>query len=116
MQIHQKKYGEILTLRVENDRIDAASAIEFKDQMRAAAQNLPQRVILDLRNVTFVDSSGLGAIVNAKKTMGAKTQFDLCGLNGAVDKVFKLTRMDSVFDIYSRLDQALTDPETHSES
>lgn len=113
MQFRQKKYGEVLTLVVENDRIDAASAIEFKDQMRAAAQNLPPRVILDLSNVTFVDSSGLGAIVNAKKTLGAKTRFDLCSLNGAVDKVFKLTRMDSVFDIYSHLDQALSDPVTH---
>ena len=38
--------------------------------------------------------------------------FDLCSLNGAIDKVFKLTRMDTIFDIYSHLDQALSEQET----
>ena len=110
MQISQKKCGDILTLLVETERIDAASAIVFKDLVRDAAQTAPPRVILDLSKVTFVDSSGLGAIVNAKKALGPATRLDLCTLNGAVDKVFKLTRMDSVFDIYPGLDQALSDP------
>ena len=109
MQMSQKKCGDIVTLLVETERIDAASAIAFKDMIRAAAQTAP-RVILDLSMVTFVDSSGLGAIVNAKKALGPDTRLDLCTLSGAVDKVFKLTRMDSVFDIYPGLDQALSGP------
>ena len=110
MQVSQKKCGDILTFLVETERIDAASAIAFKDLIRDAAQTAPPRVILDLSKVTFVDSSGLGAIVNAKKALGPATRLDLCTLSGAVDKVFKLTRMDSVFDIYPGLDQALSDP------
>ena len=42
-------------------------AIRFKDAMRAAAEDAPARVILDLGDVTFVDSSGLGAIVAVMK-------------------------------------------------
>ena len=110
MQISQKKCGDVLTLLVESERIDATSAVSFKDLIRSAAQTAPPSVILDLSKFIYVDSSGLGAIVNAKKALAPATCLDLCTLSGAVEKVFKLTRMDSVFDIYPGLDQALSDP------
>ena len=110
MLISQTKCGDVLTLLVESECIDAASAVAFKDLIRSAAQTAPPRVILDLSKVTFVDSSGLGAIVNAKKALAPATHLDLCTLSGAVDKVFKVTHMDSVFDIYPSLDQALSGP------
>ncbi len=55
-------------------RIDAAVAIQFKDAMRAATDGGPDRVILDLSGVDFIDSSGLGAIVAAMKHLGATAQ------------------------------------------
>ena len=110
MLISQKKCGDVLTLLVESECIDAASAVAFKDLIRSAAQTAPPSVILDLSKVIYVDSSVLGAIVNAKKALAPATRLDLCTLSGAVDKVFKLTRMDSVFDIYPGLDQALSSP------
>ena len=110
MQISQKKCGDVLTLLVESERIDATSAVAFKDLIRSAAQTAPPSVILDLSKVIYVDPSGLGAIVNAKKVLAPATRLDLCTLSGAVDKVFKVTRMDSVFDIYPGLDQALSGP------
>lgn len=88
------------------DRIDAASAIQFKDAVRAATMDGPERVVLDLANVRFVDSSGLGAIVSSMKHLGQGRKMDLAGLNPDVDKVFRLTRMDTVFKIYADLDAA----------
>lgn len=87
-------------------RIDAAVAISFKDAMRAETDGGPARTLLDLRQVSFVDSSGLGAIVAAMKALGPDRRLDLSGLTRDVDKVFRLTRMDSVFDIYENVEQA----------
>ena len=50
-------------ITVEAERIDAAVAIRFKEDMRARTEGGPDRVILDLSAVQFIDSSGLGAIV-----------------------------------------------------
>lgn len=98
---------DIQIISVNAERIDAAVAIQFKDAMRAETEGGPARVILDLSHVEFVDSSGLGAIVAAMKPLGKGRRLDLAGLTPAVDKVFRLTRMDTVLKLFATLDQAL---------
>lgn len=92
---------------VNTDRIDAAMAIRFKEDMRAATDNDHERVILDLSEVQFIDSSGLGAIVAAMKQLGSGRRLDLAGATPMVEKVFRLTRMDTIFDLYGSLQDAL---------
>ena len=79
------------------------AAIAFKDGMRAATQDATDRAILDLSGVTFIDSSGLGAIVTAFKQMPDGTALELACLSSAFKKVFNLTRMDTVFKIHKQL-------------
>ena len=92
---------------VAASRIDAASAIQFKDAMRAATATDADRIVLDLSRVKFVDSSGLGAIVASMKQMGEGRQLDLASLSPDVEKVFRLTRMDSIFRIHMSVNQAV---------
>lgn len=94
-------------MTVTEPRIDAALAIRFKDDMRTATRDGPDRVILDLAGVDFVDSSGLGAIVASMKQLGSDRRLDLAGLTPLVEKVFRLTRMDAVFKIYTTVNAAL---------
>ena len=107
MELNSAKTGEAHVLTPIADRIDAASAIQFKDAIRAATVDGPARIVLDLGHVKFVDSSGLGAIVASMKHMGASRKLALAGLTPTVEKVFRLTRMDSVFSVFSTLDGAL---------
>ncbi|MEL7259410.1 MAG: STAS domain-containing protein, partial [Pseudomonadota bacterium] len=51
--------------------------------------------------------SGLGAIVASMKQMGEGRQLDLASLSPDVEKVFQLTRMDSIFNIHSSVNQAV---------
>ena len=81
-------------------RLDAVIAVQFKDMMRDIIAQKEGRVILDLSNVQFVDSSGLGAIVSIYKLLGSKRVFELANPTITVSKVLKLTRMDSVFTIH----------------
>lgn len=110
MNLSSYDTGTARVVCVDADRIDAAVAIRFKDDMRTATGSDPGRVILDLTRVDFIDSSGLGAIVAAMKQLGSGRRLDLAGLSSTVDKVFRLTRMDTVFRLYPTLDDALADP------
>lgn len=94
-------------ITVHSDRIDAAMAIQFKEDMRTEAEGGAERVVLDLTGVEFIDSSGLGAIVASMKQLGKDRRLDLAGLHPFVEKVFRLTRMDTVFKLYPTLDDAL---------
>jgi anti-sigma B factor antagonist len=90
-------------------RIDAAGAIRFKEDMRLATDCAADRIILDLGQVEFIDSSGLGAVVAAMKQVGPLRRLDLAALSPAVEKVFRLTRMDTVFRIYPSVAEARAD-------
>lgn len=106
MDLHSTTHGTINIVTVNAERIDASVALQFKDAMRALTEDGPDHVVLDLGQVKFIDSSGLGAIVASMKQMGKGRKLDLAALSPDVDKVFRLTRMDSVFDIHSDVDGA----------
>lgn len=92
--------GDRLVIEVAEPRIDAAVAIEFKERMRDLIKDAPERVVLELSNVGFLDSSGLGAVVAVMKLLAPERRLELAGLTPTVEKVFRLTRMDSVFVIH----------------
>jgi len=96
----------LTVVTVAEDRIDAAVAIAFKEAMRNATQGGAGPVILDLGRVDFIDSSGLGAIVAVMKHLGPDRRLHLAALLPNVDRVFRLTRMDSVFPIHDSLNHA----------
>ncbi|MEL6788005.1 MAG: STAS domain-containing protein, partial [Cyanobacteria bacterium J06607_15] len=61
-----------------------------------------QTILVDFHRVTFMDSSGLGALVKALKTVNAAdVKFFLCSVNEQISMLFELTSMDNYFTILS---------------
>jgi anti-sigma B factor antagonist len=112
MQLDTAHYDGFMVVTILEDRLDAAIALDFKDTMRDLTMEAPPRVILDLENVRFLDSSGLGAVIGAMKQLGNNRKLELAALNPAVEKVFRLTRMDSIFVIHPNLATALSSVNT----
>ncbi|WP_135506101.1 STAS domain-containing protein [Roseovarius aestuariivivens] len=108
MELSSTTENGIQLVGVHAKRIDAASAVQFKDAMRQETETGPAHVVLDLSNVDFIDSSGLGAIVASMKHLGGGRRMDLAGMTPDVDKVFRLTRMDKIFTIHASASKALT--------
>jgi anti-sigma B factor antagonist len=106
MHLETEALGDGLLVTVHAERIDAASAIQFKDRMRDIAAGAEGRVVLDMGHVDFIDSSGLGAIVAAMKAMPEGKRLELAALQPKVVKVFRLTRMNDVFVIHDDPDVA----------
>ncbi|MCP3970869.1 MAG: STAS domain-containing protein [Rhodobacteraceae bacterium] len=107
MQLLKQDYGTAILIKVEEPRIDAAVAIQFKEGIRELAEDGPSRVVLEMSSVNFLDSSGLGAVVAAMKQLGADRTLELAGLTPMVEKVFRLTRMDTVYTIHENEGAAL---------
>ncbi len=102
MQFTLGRAGDALVIAVEETRLDAALALTFKDMVRESTTQEGSPVILDLSKVEFLDSSGLGAIVGAMKLLGPERPLEIAGLTSGVRKLFRLTRMDTVFKIHDR--------------
>lgn len=100
MQVTLGQAEGVLVITVLESRLDAAVAIVFKDIMRDVTVDEGTRVILNLKQVQFLDSSGLGAIVGVMKLLGPKRPLEIAALTPGVRKLFRLTRMDTVFRIH----------------
>jgi anti-sigma B factor antagonist len=107
MELTSSKEPQLQIVTVQEKRIDASVALSFKDRMRDITEGGTDTVLLDLNHVHFIDSSGLGAIVAAMKNLSPDRRLVLAGLTPTVDKVFRLTRMDSVFGVFSTVESAL---------
>lgn len=64
------------------------------------------QVVIDLSKVLFMDSSGLGALVSGLKRVGATGTVTVVAPHRAVRTLFQLTRMDTVFTVVDRVDDA----------
>ena len=107
MQILEKKFGNILLVKPAEKRIDASAATDFKGKMIDRINAGNKRIVLDLAGVDFIDSSGLGAIVSSLKAIGNDGDLAICRINETVMTLFRLTRMNRVFQIFSTEEEAV---------
>jgi anti-anti-sigma factor len=82
--------------------LDGTQASRLRQEINDAVTARTDIVLIDLESVTFMDSSGLGALVIALKTVRtAGGKLFLCSINDQVKMLFQLTSMDRVFEIFS---------------
>ncbi|MBK4214461.1 STAS domain-containing protein [Paracoccus caeni] len=103
MQLIVADTGGHIAITVKEPRIDAAIATSFKDKMREIVLQGRKPVQMDMRSVDFMDSSGLGAMVAVRKALPSELPIILVGMTPNVERVFRLTRMDTVFQIQSEV-------------
>ena len=100
---------------VTNREVDGVSVVTpcgrivFGEQSNAVREKVKslisegkRQIVLDMKNIDYIDSSGLGALVAAHlsaKTQGAAMR--LCNLGRKFSKVLQLTKLMTVFQVYS---------------
>src|SRR6201984_2630355 len=74
----------------------------------AMIEKNPPRVVIDLSDVTYIDSAGLAALIQAMQKVEAYGgKFLLAGLQETVRSIFEISRLDQVFRIFPDTDAAL---------
>jgi anti-sigma B factor antagonist len=102
---HRVERGVLIVTALES-RLDARSAPMFRDKLIDFVRAGHDRIVLDISQIEFIDSSGLGALVSVLKQV---TGGDLvvCGARDTVMSMFKLTRLDKVFRMVPRPEDGL---------
>ncbi len=66
------------------------------------------RLIMDLGNISFIDSSGFGALLSLMRSARTNSgMFRICNITPRVMKVFSLLQLDKVFEIYDSREECL---------
>ncbi len=99
--------GSIIVF-VREERLDAHNSGDLKVEMNRLFDEGSINLIIDLKEVRFIDSSGLGVLVSGFKNASTRQgSIKLSGLQTQVKSMFELTRLHRVFDIFSTADDAL---------
>jgi anti-sigma B factor antagonist len=88
--------------------VDVYSAPGLDDQLTGLIDAGHSRIVVDLSDVEFLDSTGLGVIVKAlKRIREHEGSLDLVVSDERIFKVFRITGLDAVIPIHGTLDGAL---------
>ncbi len=107
MIIREKSSENICILEIEGE-VDLYNAKEIKDILDEKIKAQIYEVVINLAQVPFMDSSGIGTLVTAmyklKKYHG---NLKVCSVHGSVAKVFKMTGMESHLQVYENEAEAI---------
>ncbi|HSM82759.1 MAG TPA: STAS domain-containing protein [Nodosilinea sp.] len=81
--------------------LDSTKAEDFRHAVEELLEAGAEVILVDLKDITFIDSSGLGTlVVLLKKVRGLNRSLCICSINDQVRMLFELTSMDRVFEVY----------------
>lgn len=108
MEINRRESADIVVLDISGE-IDLYNAPELKDTINQLIEDQKYNVIINLEKVSYIDSSGIGALISSLSSL-KKYQGGLKIINvyASVRKVFELTKLTSFFEIFDSESDAVS--------
>ena len=97
-------------VRPGGERLDIEVAADFRALLLSLIEQGHRRLVVDLANVGFIDSSGLGALVSALKTLKRSDNggdVRLARVQAPVVSLLEIIRLNRVFTTYPTVEQAV---------
>jgi anti-sigma B factor antagonist len=97
-------------VRPTTDRLDIEVAAEFRGMLLSLIDQGHRQIVVDLKDVMFIDSSGLGALVSALKTLkrgSGEGDVRLARVQPPVVSLLEIIRLNRVFTSYPTVEQAI---------
>lgn len=99
--------GQDATVVHLRGEVDLRTSPQLRSLFLDLLDEKPARIILDLAGVSYVDSSGVGTIVELKRrALRTESKVVLVGLRPRVHSLFEITRLDKFFTITNSIDEA----------
>ncbi len=108
MFIIKEEHNDVIVEIVDLNRATLKEADEFKQRLAENIENGYKKIVVDLTDCEFIDSTFLGALViSLKKVTSLGGDLRLVGFQPAVNSMFELTRMHRVFETFKTKEDAI---------
>lgn len=97
--------------------IDVYTSPQFKEAVNGIIGSGQKHLIIDMGAVTYMDSSGFGTLLSATRRLRPQGgTINLIRCNTAIDRILRITRLNTVFATYDSVDDALKATKAVSQS
>ena len=105
--VDHRVHGDLAIVTVAGE-IDVFTCARLRDELQDLIQDGTQHLVVDLNDVEFLDSAGLGVLVGAyHRLRGGEGTLVFVGANDRVRKIFHITQLMKIFPLHPTLDAAL---------
>jgi anti-sigma B factor antagonist len=107
-RLTERDVDERTSVIAVDGEIHVSTAPEFSALLNASIEQGHTALVLDLRGVVFIDSTGLSVLLNALRRLTRQGgRMALVCTNPTVLRLFEITRLDTTFDIHAEVEPAL---------
>lgn len=100
LKIECREMNDVAVLMLEGRVVLGEETIALREKVKSALGEGKKKIVLDLQNVTMIDSSGLGAMVSAHSSAkAAGATLRLCNLGTRTNELLQMTRLLTVFEV-----------------
>ena len=107
LQCKTEDHDRCTVVRIDDNRLDAVSSQDFKRYMFEIVDKGTRNIGVDMSNVAFIDSTGLGVLVAVLNRLGQDGNLFLWEVSPEVKSILELTQLYKVLNIYETEDDAL---------
>jgi anti-sigma B factor antagonist len=104
-----EKWVERTVVVAASGDLDLMTAPELADAIQAAIRKKPAALIVDLSQLDFLASAGMSLLIEAHRDMAPKARFGVVADGPCTSRPLKMIGLDSIFDLYPTLDEALAE-------
>lgn len=108
MPINERKRDDVTILDLKGKITIGASEEALRDSIHKTLGDGATKVVLNLKDVTTIDSSGVGELVSAyTSAMKRGAKIKLANLPPKINDILTITQLITVFDVYDSEDEAI---------
>jgi anti-sigma B factor antagonist len=108
MEFTQNKQGNAVVFTLNHSTFDSLISSEFKAEILKLTKEKIKNLVLDLSQVTYIDSSGIGAMLfTHRQSKDYKFTITIAGINNTVLKMFRISNIDVFFEFSATAEDAL---------
>lgn len=107
MQSEVRMADDVAIVKAPNKFLDAFTSKAFRGEVMKLCEGGQRNFILDLSDIDFIDSAGIGVIILLYKTIGSEGSLLLCGVKERVDAALSLVSLKPLIPICKSVDEAL---------
>lgn len=100
MNLTAERHEDVLSVGVAG-RIDGSNATEFAEALQDAVEPTDRAVIMNFRDLDYINSAGLDAVVVTAKSLRSRDAgLVLCGLSEPIRTLFRISGLDQFLPIH----------------
>jgi anti-sigma B factor antagonist len=100
LKITNREMDDVVVLALDGRIVLGEETVALREKVKGLLGEGKKKLVLDLKNVTMIDSSGLGALVAAHSSArAAGATLRLCNLGSRTNELLQVTRLLTVFEV-----------------